>query len=123
MAFPTPNSPVPVGVAIGVALTVALDNILLGVWRCVWMVGLDSFQVERSGDGVGEGNYLHLRRDQLCHHRKTILTAPRSGAAADRVRPLTIAARARITAQIASTAYKCSFFIRSLHSSLAPSIT
>ena len=31
MAFPTPNSAVPVGVAIGVALAVALDNILLGV--------------------------------------------------------------------------------------------
>ena len=27
MAFPTPNSTVPVGVAIGVALAVALDNI------------------------------------------------------------------------------------------------
>ena len=64
----------------------------------------------------------HLRRDQLCHHRKTILTAPRSGATADRACPLTIVARARITAQITSTAYKCSFFTKSLHSSLAPSI-
>ena len=31
MAFPTPNSAVPMGVAIGVALAVALDNILFGV--------------------------------------------------------------------------------------------
>ena len=31
MAFPTPNSAVPMGVAIGVALAVALDDILLGV--------------------------------------------------------------------------------------------
>ena len=37
MAFPTPNSAVPVGVAIGVALAVALDNILFGVGvACGW---------------------------------------------------------------------------------------
>jgi hypothetical protein len=39
MAFPTPNSAVPMGVAIGVALAVALDNILFGVGvavACAW---------------------------------------------------------------------------------------